>query len=76
MNTREAGVLFHGIDPLLFTPPICFLAIPISLGHYAMVSFMPWWTAEGTLGKNRKWALITLVVWAVGVILNVLTQFK
>jgi len=60
---------------LLLTLPICLLAIPISLGHYGMVSFMPLWIAEGTIGENRAWATATLGVWAVGVILNVLTQF-
>jgi hypothetical protein len=28
-------------DALLYTFPICLLAIPIGLAHYAMVSFMP-----------------------------------
>jgi hypothetical protein len=60
---------------LLLTLPICLLAIPISLGHYGMVSFMPLWIAEGTLSENRKWATATLVLWAVGVFLNILTQF-
>lgn len=60
---------------LLFTLPVCLLAIPISLGHYSMVTFMPFWIAERKLGENRKWATATLVVWGVGVLLNVLTQF-
>ncbi len=60
---------------LLLTLPICLLAIPISLGHYGMVTFMPLWIAEGTIRANRKWATATLVVWAVGVLLNLLTQF-
>jgi len=60
---------------LLLTLPICLLAVPISLGHYGMVSFMPLWIAEGTIAENRAWATATLGVWAVGVILNILTQF-
>ena len=60
---------------LLVTLPICLLAIPISLGHYGMVSFMPLWIAEGTVRRNRTWATATLVVWAIGVVLNILTQF-
>ena len=60
---------------LLLTFPICLLAIPISLGHYGMVSFMPLWVAEGTFSENRKWATATMSVWAVGVLLNILTQF-
>jgi len=62
-------------NTLLFTLPICLLAIPISLGHYGMVTFMPMWMAEGTISQNRKWALATLVVWAIGAMLNILTQF-
>ncbi len=54
---------------LLLTLPICLLAIAISLGHYGMVSFMPLWIAEGTIGENRKWATATLAVYAIGVIL-------
>ncbi len=61
---------------LLLTLPICLLAIPISLGHYAMVSLMPLWITEGTLRENRTWATATLVVYAIGVILNLLTQFS
>ena len=60
---------------LLVTLPVCLVAIPISLGHYAMVTFMPLWIAEQTVAKNRKWAVATVAVWAVGVLLNVLTQF-
>jgi hypothetical protein len=60
---------------LLLTLPICLLAIPISLGHYGMVSFMPMWLAEGTLRQNRKAAIGTVAVWAVGSLLNILTQF-
>jgi hypothetical protein len=62
-------------NALMFTLPICLLAIPISLGHYGMVTFIPLWIAEGTLRQNRKWAMATLMVWAVGVLLNLLTQF-
>lgn len=61
-------------NALMYTLPICVLAIPISLGHYGMVTFMPMWLAEGTLSQNRKWAAATLTVWAVGVFLNILTQ--
>jgi hypothetical protein len=60
---------------LLLTLPICLLAIPISLGHYAMVTFMPLWMAEGTLMENRSWAKVTLTVWGLGTVLNILTQF-
>ncbi len=60
---------------LLLTLPMCLLAIPISLGHYGMVTFMPMWIAERTVRENRKWAAATLSVWAVGVLLNILTQF-
>jgi hypothetical protein len=60
---------------LLLTFPVCLLAIPISLGHYGMVTFMPWWVAERTFPQNRKWAIATLSVWAFGVLLNVATQF-
>jgi len=60
---------------LLLTLPICLLAIPISLAHYSMVTFMPLWMAERTIGKNKKWAAATAAVWAVGVLLNILTQF-
>lgn len=60
---------------LLVTLPICLLAIPISLGHYGMVTLMPLWIAERTLGENRKWAIATLVVYGFGVTLNLLTQF-
>ena len=66
-------VCTHNI--LLFTAPICLVAIPISLAHYGMVTFMPLWIAEGTVGRNRKWAAGTLAVWGVGVLLNILTQF-
>jgi hypothetical protein len=66
-------VFTHNV--LLYTLPICLLAIPISLGHYGMVSFMPLWVAEGTIGENRTWAAATLSVYAVGVILNIMTQF-
>jgi hypothetical protein len=59
---------------LLLTLPICLLAIPISLGPFGMVSFMPLWIAQGTLNENRKWAAATLGVWAVGVFFNILTQ--
>jgi hypothetical protein len=61
-------VFTHNI--LLLTLPICILAIPLSLAHYAMVSFMPWWIAESTLPKNRESATATLVVWGIGVLLN------
>jgi hypothetical protein len=44
-------VLTHNV--LLFTLPICLLAIPLSLGHYGMVTFLPMWIAEGTIRKNR-----------------------
>jgi len=60
---------------LLLTLPICLLAIPIGLAHYAMVTFMPLWIAERTIGENRNWVITTLAVWAVGVLLNILTQF-
>jgi hypothetical protein len=60
---------------LLLTLPICLVAIPISLGHYGMVSFMPLWIAERALGQNVRWATATLVVYAIGAILNILTQF-
>lgn len=60
---------------LLLTLPICLLAIPISLGHYGMVTFMPMWIAERTVRENRKWVAATSGVWAVGVLLNILTQF-
>jgi hypothetical protein len=62
-------------NALMYTLPICLLAIPISLGHYGMVTFMPMWLAEGTLSRNRKWAAAAATVWAVGVLLNILTQF-
>ena len=60
---------------LLLTLPICLLAIPISLGHYGMVTFMPLWITERTLAKNRRWATGTVALFGVGVLLNVLTQF-
>jgi hypothetical protein len=63
-------------NALLFTLPVCLIAIPISLAHYSMVSFMPWWIAEQTVNENRKWAAATLLVWAVGVLLNILTQYR
>src|SRR5579862_1820225 len=44
-------VLTH--NTLLLTPPICLIAIPISLAHYGMVTFMPMWIAKGTIGQNR-----------------------
>ena len=66
-------VLVHNM--LLLTLPVCLLAIPIGLAHYGMVTFMPLWIAERTIGENRKWAAATLAVWAVGVLLNILTQF-
>jgi hypothetical protein len=62
-------------NPLLYTLPICLLAIPISLGHYAMVTFMPRWLAERTLRAHTKWAAAILSLWAVGTFLNLLTQF-
>jgi hypothetical protein len=74
-----AGIVFVEIvcthNILLYTLPVCLVAIPISLGHYGMVTFMPLWIAEGTVGRNRKWATGTVAVWAVGVLLNILTQF-
>ena len=63
------------MGPRLPTFPICPLAMPISLGHYGMVSFMPLWIAEGTIRENRTSATATPVVYAVGAILNILTQF-
>ncbi len=60
---------------LLLTPPICLLAIPISLGHYGMVTFLPKWVVERSFRKNRKWAAATLSAWGLGVLLNILTQF-
>ena len=62
-------------NTLLLTLPVCLVAIPISLGHYGMVTFMPQWVAERTMGKNRKWAIATMGLWALGVFLNILTQF-
>lgn len=67
--------LLFAHNMLLLTLPVCLLAIPISLGHYGMVTFMPWWVAERTIRQNRKWVLATLSIWAVGVLLNVATQF-
>ncbi len=63
-------------NALLFTLPICLLAIPISLGHYAMVTFMPMWLAEGTALHNKKWVVATISVFGVGVLLNAFTQFS
>lgn len=63
-------------NALLYTLPICLLAIPISLGHYGMVTFMPLWLAEGTTGRYKKAATATVAVWAVGVFLNALTQLS
>ncbi len=60
---------------LLLTFPICLLAIPISLGHYGMVTFMPLWIAERTAGQNKKWVVATVTLWGIGVLLNILTQF-
>jgi hypothetical protein len=40
-----------------------------------MVTFMPLWIAEGTIGQNRGLAATTLAVWAFGALLNILTQF-
>jgi hypothetical protein len=62
-------------NALMYTLPICLLAIPISLGHYGMVTFMPMWLTEGTLSRNKKWAAATITVFAAGVILNILTQY-
>jgi hypothetical protein len=62
-------------NALLYTLPICLVAIPLSLAHYSMVTFMPWWIADRTLKENRKWAVATLAVWALGVFLNILSQF-
>ena len=50
-------------------------AIPISLAHYGMVTFLPMWLTEGTLSRNKKWAVATITVFAAGVILNILTQY-
>lgn len=61
---------------LLLTFPICLLAIPIALAHYGMVTFMPLWVAEARIREKRKWVIATVAGYAVGVILNVLTQFK
>ncbi len=66
-------VLTHNM--LLLTLPVCLIAIPIGLAHYGMVTFMPLWIAERRVGENRKWPAATLAVWAVGVLLNILTQF-
>ncbi len=60
---------------LLVTLPICLLAIPISLGHYGMVTFLPLWATERTFGRNRGWATATVTIWGIGVLLNALTQF-
>lgn len=60
---------------LLLTLPICLLAIPLSLAHYGMVTFMPLWITERTLGANRRCAAATIGGWVVGVFLNILTQF-
>ena len=62
-------------NTLLLRLPICLLAIPISLAHYGMVTFMPLWIAERMIGENTKWAAATVAVWAIGVLLNILTQF-
>jgi hypothetical protein len=60
---------------LLLTLPVCLLAIPLSLAHYAMVTFMPRWLAERTVRENRRWATAASGTWALGVLLNILTQF-
>lgn len=62
-------------NALMYTLPICLIAIPLSLGHYSMVTFLPWWIAERTLNQNRKWAIAIVAVWAFGVFLNILSQF-
>jgi hypothetical protein len=62
-------------NTLLVTLPICLLAIPISLGHYGMVTFMPKWLAEHSLRKNRRWAAATVGTWGLGVLINIVTQF-
>ncbi len=62
-------------NALLYTLPICLIAIPLALAHYAMVTYLPWWIAERTLRENRRWVTVTIVVWAIGVLLNALTQF-
>ncbi len=36
---------------LLLTLPICLLAIPISLAHYGMVTFVPLWIVERSLAN-------------------------
>ncbi len=60
---------------LLVTLPVCLIAIPISLAHYSMVTFMPLWAVQKTFVANRKWIIVTLIGWSIGVLLNILTQF-
>jgi len=58
---------------LFFKFPLVLLLIPISLAYYSVVTFVPLWIVEK---KKNKWFVITIVIWIIGSLLNLLTQLK
>lgn len=67
------GMLFVEIlfthNAEFFSFPLLFLAIPIAIGIYSFLTFVPKWIVEGEIKKNRwKVLILTGVVVVVGVL--------
>ena len=58
---------------LFFKFPLVLLLIPISLAYYSMITFVPLWIVEK---KKNKWFIITLIIWVLGSLLNLINQIK
>ena len=60
---------------MLIQFPLFLIAIPLALAYYSIVTIVPFWIAENKIKENKKIVILIGVIWLIGFLLNIASQF-
>jgi len=60
---------------MLIQFPLFLIAIPLALAYYSIVTILPFWIVENKIKENKKIVILIGVVWLIGFLLNIASQF-
>ena len=63
-------------NALLYTFPIMLIMIPIGLGIYGFITYVPKWIVENSLKDHKKMTILLTIVWLVVAILGFVTKSR
>lgn len=68
--------ILFSFNVLLFTFPIMLVMVPIAIGIYGFITYVPRWIVDKTLKKHSVFTVIMFAVWAIVAILSFTTRLK